>query len=401
MQMALSGEEKDEREALAMRRNRLKSERMIDRGTVTPLRWKPVYPICNLPVEFPDMHEAILTRGDVAHANPLDVRPMAYVRENCVLVHPGKCHLTAATKVWQVKCIRRLIEHEGLGRILAWLCEIEEHFSGSQVMDAKRAVENSNRKNQCLEISCSEQLQPLEFGRVVMAMCQLSILDCQMTYPGIQVSHMLISAMGDRNEALYHLPATTGMRQSERLGLRWSDLDWEGCSLQIQRQLKLTNSAHYYYEPPKTKAGRRTVVLGKKTIEKLREHHERQQLERIQAGQKWVEKDLIFPSSIGTPMDQANLLKEFKQLIKAAGLPEIRFHDLRHSAASLMLNHGIPVIVVSRRLGHSKPSVTLDVYGHLMPGMQNEAADLMDELGTPVNFALHPVAPQEKSPLIE
>ena len=67
-----------------------------------------------------------------------------------------------------------------------------------------------------------------------------------------------------------------------------------------------------------------------------------------------------------------------------AGLPEIRFHDLRHTAASLMLNHGIPILIVSQRLGHSKPSITLDIYGHLIPGMQEQVADVMDELITPI-----------------
>jgi len=90
-------------------------------------------------------------------------------------------------------------------------------------------------------------------------------------------------------------------------------------------------------------------------------------------------------------------MRDFKNLLQTAGLPKIRFHDLRHTAASLMLNNGVPVIVVSRRLGHARPSITLDVYGHLIPGMQEEAARLMDELITPVEFQqlhqLHPTAP--------
>ena len=82
--------------------------------------------------------------------------------------------------------------------------------------------------------------------------------------------------------------------------------------------------------------------------------------------------------------DQRNLIRFFKRLLKRAGLPDIRFHDLRHTAAKLMLLNGIPLIVVSRRLGHSKPSVTLDIYGHYIPGMQQEAAAMMDELVTPI-----------------
>jgi integrase len=78
------------------------------------------------------------------------------------------------------------------------------------------------------------------------------------------------------------------------------------------------------------------------------------------------------------------LVSCFKSVIKKAGLPEIRFHDLRHTAASLMLNNGIPVLIVSKRLGHAKPSITLDVYGHMIPSKQEEAAELMDELLTPL-----------------
>ncbi len=100
-------------------------------------------------------------------------------------------------------------------------------------------------------------------------------------------------------------------------------------------------------------------------------------------------------------MTHATCLRDFKKLLQAAGLPKIRFHDLRHTAASLMLNHDIPVLVVSRMLGHSRPSITLDVYGHLIPSMQAEAAEKMDALLTPIELSsctrLHPVAPDSSS----
>ena len=143
------------------------------------------------------------------------------------------------------------------------------------------------------------------------------------------------------------------------------------------------------------------ITLGSNTIQKLREHQRLNQEERIEAGIRWQENNLIFPSTVGTPMEQRNLHRDFKSIIKKAGLPDIRFHDLRHTAASIMLNHGVPVIVVSRRLGHSKPSITLDIYGHLIPGMQAGIAEQIDELITPVEIALHPVAPEAKNPLTE
>lgn len=179
---------------------------------------------------------------------------------------------------------------------------------------------------------------------------------------------------------MYHLAITTGMRQAELLGLKWKDADWQRKSLKVRRQMRREVGGGFTFAQPKTKAGRRTIIIGQAVIDRLREHRESQQVERIKVGARWQDFDLVFPSKIGTPMDGGNLRREFRQLIELSGLPVIRFHDLRHTAASLMLNYGVPVIVVSRRLGHARPSITLDVYGHLIPSMQDEAARLMDDL---------------------
>jgi integrase len=200
----------------------------------------------------------------------------------------------------------------------------------------------------------------------------------------VQVNQFLSATQGQRYEALYHLEIATGMRQSELLGLRWKDLDWERCSLIVQHQLKRGFKEGDYFSQPKTRSGRRIIILGKKTVIKLREHWIRQLQEKQLAGNRWKENDLIFPSTIGTPINQNNLYRSFKELLKTIGLPEIRFHDLRHTAATLMLNHGVAPIIVSKRLGHSRVSITLDVYGHLIPEMQNEAAEMIDDLITPI-----------------
>lgn len=206
-----------------------------------------------------------------------------------------------------------------------------------------------------------------------------------------QVNQMLVAAKGDRWEALYHLAVTTGMRQMELLGLKWSDLDWINQTIKVERQLVRPDGEGIQFAQPKTRLGKRTVVLGIKTIAVLRSHFERQHAKKKAGGEHWKEHGLLFTNSLGGPIHPRNLVRDFKQLLRDAGLPTIRFHDLRHTAASLMLNHGVPVIVVSRRLGHAKPSITLDVYGHLLSGMQNEAAELIDELITPIE--LHPTAP--------
>ena len=209
-----------------------------------------------------------------------------------------------------------------------------------------------------------------------------------------QVSQLLVAAHGTRLEALLHLALSTGMRQMEILGLKWSDLDWVFQTLKVERQLVRPDWGIAHFAQPKTKYGRRTLALGDRTIAVLRNHNEFQNEERKHAGEKWSENGLIFTTKFGTPIHPRNLLRDFKLLLRKTGLPVIRFHDLRHTAASLMLNHGIPVIVVSRRLGHAKPSITLDVYGHLLPSMQAEAAQKIDELITPVEFfQLHRTAP--------
>jgi integrase len=203
-----------------------------------------------------------------------------------------------------------------------------------------------------------------------------------------QISQMLVTAKGHRWEALYHLAIVTGMRQSELLGLKWTDLDYIRKYLKVERQLQRPVGNGVEFISPKTRFGKRSIALGENTMDLLHIHYERQQVERLAAGETWVEYGLIFTTSNGTPIHQRNLQRDFKALIKQAGLPPIRFHDLRHSAASLLLNHDVPVIVVSRRLGHARTSITMDVYGHLIPSMQAEAAELIDELVTPIEVKL-------------
>ena len=195
-------------------------------------------------------------------------------------------------------------------------------------------------------------------------------------------------ASNDRFYALYHLAITTGMRMGELLGLKWEDLDRDQATLHIRRQLTRLQGIGLRLRPPKTKAAFRRIDLGQQSLNVLKEHRERQFQDMVAAGDRWEENNLVFASTKGTFINPSNLRREFKPLLQRAGLPKIRFHDLRHTAASLMLNNSIPLIVVSRRLGHAQPSITLDVYGHLIPSKQQEAAALMDELLTPIQVEL-------------
>ena len=210
-----------------------------------------------------------------------------------------------------------------------------------------------------------------------------------------QVNQLLVIATAHRWQALFHLAIATGAREMELLGLRWNDLDWVRQTLKVERQLVRPNGNGVQFSAPKTRFGKRSIALGSKTIDVLRMHYERQQTERLAAGEQWEEYDLIFTTSNGTPIHPRNLLRDFKKLLKETGLSPIRFHDLRHTAASLMLNHNVPPIVVSRRLGHAKASITLDVYGHLIPSLQTEAAEMIDDLITPISLTMQNLEVEE------
>jgi integrase len=199
-----------------------------------------------------------------------------------------------------------------------------------------------------------------------------------------EVIRFLITAENDRRLALYHLAIKTGMRKGEILGLKWSDLDWNKGTIRVQRQVQRVTGQGMVFNPPKTISGRRSIQLGEETLQVLRKHLSQQQVERATNGERWRDFGLMFPSTIGTPQSPSNLLKDFKEMLRKAGIRMMPFHSLRHTSASLMLNHGVPTIVVSKILGHSKPSTTLNLYGHLLPVMQDDVASLMDELITPI-----------------
>jgi len=204
-----------------------------------------------------------------------------------------------------------------------------------------------------------------------------------------EITQLLLAVRETSLEALVYLAITTGMRQSELLALKWSDINWERNIISVNRQLLRKYKNGNFYSSLKTKSGKRTISIGKNTVQKLQVHQIKQSIIRTKADQHWQENNLVFPSITGTPMHQRNLLRLFKKILRESGLREIRFHDLRHTAASLMLNNGISPIIVAKRLGHSKVSITLDTYGHLIPEMQQESANYIDSLITPIPIELH------------
>jgi integrase len=199
-----------------------------------------------------------------------------------------------------------------------------------------------------------------------------------MTLSEAQAQTLLTTAQGGRLEALYVLALATGMRQGELLALKWRDVDLEGGTLQVRAPIHYNGHAFVFAEP-KTRYSRRRVALSPIAVEALRAHRVRQLEERIKLGAAWDDMDLVFPNIIGRPLSASNLIRrEFHPLLERAGLPQMRFHDLRHTAATLLLSRGINPKVVSEMLGHSHVSVTLGIYSHVMPHMQEQAAAAMD-----------------------
>lgn len=201
-----------------------------------------------------------------------------------------------------------------------------------------------------------------------------------------QVDLLLICAMDSRLETLLRLAIYTGMREMEILGLKWSDLNVSRRTIKIERQLARSKSGKDVFAPLKTRSSRRTIELGEPLIASLNRQRERLQAEKEAAGDKWQDFDLIFPTNLGTPMHPRNLLRDFKRLLAKAGLPERRFHDLRHTTASLLLANNIPVVTVSKILGHANTSTTLNTYSHWVPGTQYAAVEVMDRITTPVKI---------------
>ncbi len=183
----------------------------------------------------------------------------------------------------------------------------------------------------------------------------------------------------DPEEALYLLTLDAGLRQGEVLGLRWEDVELDAGKIHINRALQRVEGKLVLVEP-KSRSSRREVKLSTIAAQALREHRARQTRERLRLGERWIDHGLVFTSEHGLPLDGNTLTKRFQAMLKRIGLPRMRFHDLRHSSASLLLSQGIPARMVMERLGHSDIGLTLNTYSHVIPALRQEAADAMDRV---------------------
>jgi integrase len=189
-----------------------------------------------------------------------------------------------------------------------------------------------------------------------------------------QARALLAALNWDRLQALYVLALSTGMRQGEILALRWADIDLLARRLAVQGSLHRDPGGGWSIRSPKTERSRRQVVLPALAVRAFERHRLRQNTERLQLGSLWEDNDLVFPNHVGRPLSSQNLTqRHFYPLLQRLGLPRVRFHDLRHTAATLLLAEGVHPKIVSEMLGHTQVGITLDLYSHVTPAMHETA----------------------------
>jgi integrase len=226
--------------------------------------------------------------------------------------------------------------------------------------------------------------QAMRFGYVVRNVAALVDVPGEVTFTPEpldeeQAKRLLDAISGHRWELLYRIALGLGLRKGEILGLRWEDVDLDAATLRITGSLQ-RQRGRLVRTTTKTEASIRTIALPPSLLTMLTEHKQHQAEMRAVA-RRWTDTGLVFTSSVGTPIEPSDLSRHFKLVLKEAGLPErTRFHDLRHSCATLLIVMGVHPRVVMEILGHSQISTTMNIYAHVLPRVQREAITGLDAL---------------------
>ncbi len=195
----------------------------------------------------------------------------------------------------------------------------------------------------------------------------------------VEARRLLEVAREDRLCALFTVALALGLRQGEALGLQWDAVELEAGALHVRKSLQRVDGAWHLVEP-KSARSRRTVAMPEVVMAALRVHRVSQLQERLLAGARWRESGFVFTTRVGTPIEPSNLTKAFQKLLAKAELRHIRFHDLRHTAATFLLAQGVDPRTIMETLGHSQISLTLNTYSHVLPSLQRDAAEKMNRL---------------------
>lgn len=200
------------------------------------------------------------------------------------------------------------------------------------------------------------------------------------TWDENDVTRFLEAAKDSPYYALFYTALYTGMRRSELLGLKWGDVDFILSQVYINRSLHHLKDGSYVFTQPKSAKSRRTIALPPSAFLVLKDHHKKQKLERAVLGIPLTDDNLVFSQFNGKPLRPNTITRAWAMLVARAGLKVIRLHDARHTHASLMLKQGIHPKIVQERLGHTSIQITLDTYSHVVPGLQQAAAERFDKL---------------------
>ncbi|MCL5744442.1 MAG: site-specific integrase [Acidobacteria bacterium] len=206
-------------------------------------------------------------------------------------------------------------------------------------------------------------------------------------YTPEEAQNFLLKAKEHRLGALFSAAIALGLRKGEALALKWSAIDFERGTLSVKlslQRIKLPGEkkGKLLLKEPK-RSSRRTLNIPQVVLSELIQHRQRQEQERILAGSRWKDSEFVFTSGIGTPLEPRNVERAFSEIRLAAGLPRVRIHDLRHTAATLLLAQGVHPRVVMELLGHSQIAITMNTYSHVVPALRKDAADKMDAILNP------------------
>lgn len=246
---------------------------------------------------------------------------------------------------------------------------IDKGLSNATIKKIYNILNNVIQKAFNLELISKNIVSMVELPQVVRIEMKVWNID--------EVKLFLKAAEESRYFIAFHLAITTGVRQGELLGLRWKDVDLERGTIHIRQTL--SHDGKEFLAGAKTASGIRPISLLSETINTLKKHKTAIAKEKLKAGTDYIDNDLVVCTCFGTVLTPRNLTRTFKGLIEKANVPTIRFHDLRHTHATSLLIEGIHPKIVAERLGHSRVSMTLDIYSHVLPNMQKEAAEKLNK----------------------
>ncbi|PZX07415.1 site-specific recombinase XerD [Psychrobacillus insolitus] len=194
-----------------------------------------------------------------------------------------------------------------------------------------------------------------------------------------EINTFLEHCKGERHHLTFLLAIYTGLRRGEILGLKWSDIDLVNKTIRVQRSLAYIPKKGYILTSTKTRKSNRIVPISDMVVNELVKYRKQQEIWKEQLGEQYQEEDLVICTETGSKQDPRNVLRALKRLITTSNVTHIRFHDLRHTHASILISKGVDVVKVSKRLGHVNAKITLETYAHLVPDEDNDLADVFEK----------------------